>query len=227
MIGRRRMRAVDGDDIHARQHLVETVPIGRLERLLDVRSHPPPVVIVDLQPESARPLGHGLADASHADDAEPLAEDAVAEHPSRRPAVPSIGAASEQRGAFGQAPRHGEDQRHGHVGGVLGQHARGVGDQDRPVARGFEVDIVDAGAELGDQLEVRPGLAQHGPVDAVGDGRDQHIGGLGDVDKLLAREGLIVEVELGVEKLPKARLHHVGELARDDNGGSVSHYKSS
>ena len=89
-------------------------------------------------------------------------------------------------GAFGEPPRHGEDQRHGHVGGVLGEHARRVGDEDAAVPRRLEVDIVDAGAELGDQLELRAGLAQSAPVDAVGDGRHQHVGGLDRLDQLLA-----------------------------------------
>ena len=37
VIGRRRVRAVDRDDVHARQHLVEAFPVGRLELLLDRR----------------------------------------------------------------------------------------------------------------------------------------------------------------------------------------------
>jgi hypothetical protein len=141
--------------------------------------------------------------------------------------VPAIAVALQERRALGQPPRHGEDQRHGHVGGILGEDARRVGDQDRAVPRRLEIDIVDAGAELGDQLEVGAGLAQHPPVDAVGDGRHQHVGGFGGVDQLLARERLVVEIELCVEKLPKTRLHHVRELARDNNDGSFSHDRSS
>ena len=127
------------------------------------------------------------------------------------------------RRALGQPPRHGEDQRHGHVGGVLGQHAGRVGDDDAAVARRLEVDIVDAGAELSDQLQVRAGLAQHGTVDAVGDGRHQHIGGLGRLDQLLARERLVFEIEARVEQLAQPRLNDIGKLARDDNDRSISH----
>ena len=47
------------------------------------------VVVVDLQAEGAGAARHRLADAAHADDAEPLAPDAVAEHPGRRPAASS------------------------------------------------------------------------------------------------------------------------------------------
>ena len=186
MIGRRRMRAVDGDDVHAGEHLVEAVPIGCLERLLDLRRHAPAIVIVDLQAEGARPLGDGLADAPHADDAEPLAVDAMAEHPGWRPAVPFAAAALQQIRALGEPARHGEDQRHGHVGGILGQHAWRVGDEDAAVPRGFEVDIVDAGAELGDQFELGSGLAQYAPVDAVGHRRHEHVCGLHRLDQLFA-----------------------------------------
>ena len=83
VIRRRRMRAVDGHDVHARQHLVEALPIGRLEFLLERRRDPLAVVIVDLQAKRLGALRDGLADAAHADDAEPLAEDAVTEHPGR------------------------------------------------------------------------------------------------------------------------------------------------
>jgi hypothetical protein len=36
----------------------------------------------------------------------------------------------QDRGALDQPARHREDQRHGHVGGVFGQHARRVGHGD-------------------------------------------------------------------------------------------------
>src|SRR5215469_14908673 len=111
------MRAVDRDDIHTRKHLVEAVPVGCLECLLDLGRYAPAVVIVDLKAEGLGPLGDGLADAPHADDAEPLAEDAMAEHPGWGPATPLAVAGAEDRGAFGQSARHGNDQRHGHVGG--------------------------------------------------------------------------------------------------------------
>ncbi len=47
-----------------------------------------------------------------------------------------------------------------------------------------DVDIVDAVAEIGDQLELVAGLAEHRGVDAVGDGRHQHVGDLGGLGKL-------------------------------------------
>jgi hypothetical protein len=84
----------------------------------------------------------------------------------------------------------GEHQGHRHVGGVLGQHARRIGDGDAALARGVEVDVVDAGAERGDQLQPRPGLREHPAVDAVGDRRDQDVRGLHRLDQLAGVSGL-------------------------------------
>ena len=67
----------------------------------------------------------------------------------------------EHVGAFDQAARHGEDQRHRDVGGVVGQDARRVGHRDAAGARRFKIDIVDAGAEIGDQLQLFAGARQN------------------------------------------------------------------
>src|SRR5580704_14814274 len=120
VIGGRRVRAIDRDDVHAHQHLVEALPVGGVELLLDARRHAAAIVIVDLQSERLGAPRHRLADAAHADDAEAFAPDAVTEHPGRAPAGPGA-IAGEHLGAFSKPPRHRQDQRHGHVGGVLGQ----------------------------------------------------------------------------------------------------------
>ena len=85
--------------------------------------------------------------------------------------------------AFGEPARHRQDQRHGHVGGVFGQHAGRIGDGDAALMRGRHVDIVDAVAEIGDQLEPLAGLIDHLGVDLVGDGRHQHVGALRRLDE--------------------------------------------
>ena len=167
--GGRRMRAVHRDDVHAGQHLVEAFPVGRLQLLLDAFVYPLAVVVVDREAKGAGAPGDSLADTAHADDAEPLAPDALAQHPGGRPAL-ELAFAQGLR-AFHQAARHGEDQGHGHVGGVFGQHAGGVGDGDAAPSGGGQVDMVDAGAEIGDQAEIRAGMGQDGAIDAVGDGR--------------------------------------------------------
>src|SRR6476646_7250636 len=83
-----RVRTIDRDDVHAGEHLIETLPIRRGQLLLDPGRNAAAVVVVDLQPKGAGAARHRLADPPHADDAEPLAPDAVAEHPGGRPARP-------------------------------------------------------------------------------------------------------------------------------------------
>ena len=66
--------------------------------------------------------------------------------------------------------------------------------------------MVDAVAEIGDQLQVLAGLGDHAGVDRVGDGRDENVRLAQNLDDLGFRHRLVVEVELGVEQLAHARL---------------------
>src|SRR6266481_6480326 len=84
MIGGRRVRAIDRDDVHAGQHLVEAFPIGCLQLAFNLRHDTAAVMVVNLQAERTRPAGHRLADPPHAYDAEALSTDAVTEHPGWR-----------------------------------------------------------------------------------------------------------------------------------------------
>src|SRR5437879_2027125 len=118
---------------------------------------------MNLQAEGTRPACHSLADAAHADDAEPFSPDAMAEHPGRRPARPVL-ALGEDRGAFDQPPRHRENQRHGHVGGIFGQNFRRVGHGNAARMRGDDVDIVDTIAEIGDQPQLAVGSLRNSSV---------------------------------------------------------------
>ena len=174
------------------------------------------VVVVDLQPEGARPARHRLADAAHADDPEAFAADAMAEHPGRRPARPVL-ALGENRGALDQPPRHRQDQRHGHVGGVFGQDLRGVGDGDAARMRRDHVDIVDAVAEIGDQPQLAVGVLENLFRYFVGNGGHQHVGGPHRVGDLFRRHRPVVEIQLGVEQFAHPGLDRVRQLARDDN----------
>ena len=170
---------------------------------------------MDLQAEGAGAARHRLADPPHADDAEPLAPDAVAEHPGRRPAVPL--AMLEHLEALGEPPRHRKDECHGHVGSVLCEDTRRVGHDDAVRVRRLDVDVVDAGAEIGDQLELIAGLADHGVVDAIRDGGNQHVRDLHRVCEVGLAHRFVVEVELRVEQLAHAGLDPVGQLASDDD----------
>ena len=209
------VRAVDGYNVHAGQHLVEAVPVGRFQRILDVRMQAAAVVIVDRHAEGLGAPGNGLADPAHADDAEALAPDAAAHHPGGRPAGPFT--LLHHLHAFRDPARHGEDQRHGHVGGVFGQHPRRVGDVDAAVVGADHVDVVDAIAEVGDELEVWPGLGQNGSVNPVRHGGNQHIGRPHGLHELGLRHRPVAFVEAGFEQLSHPRLDHIGKLARHDN----------
>ena len=86
--GRRSVRTIDRNDVHARQHLVKAFPIDCLEFLFRRGIDPLAVVIMDRQPKCPRSACHCRSDPAHANDAEPLAPDTPAQHPGRRPAIP-------------------------------------------------------------------------------------------------------------------------------------------
>jgi hypothetical protein len=161
---------------------------------------------------------HGLSNAAHADDAEALAADAMAEHPGRRPARPVL-ALSENGRALDQPPRHGEDQRHGHVGGVFGQNLRRVGHGDAARMRRRDVDIVDAVAEIGDHAQLAVGVFEDRFADHVGDSRHQYVGAADRLGDLFRRHRRIVEVQPRVEQLAHPGLDRVRQLAGNDDEG--------
>ena len=151
---RGRRRAIDRNDVHAGQHLVEAVPVGRLQLVLRLRVDPVAVVIVDRQAEGLGAAGHGGADAAHADDAEPLAADALAEHPGRRPAPPSPPSVSTRAPSV---RRRGTARISAIVmSAVSSLSTLGVLVTVMPRLCGrVDVDVVDAVAEIGDQLQLR------------------------------------------------------------------------
>ena len=103
-------------------------------------------MIVDRQAEGLGPTGHRLTDPTHADDAKALAGDATAQHPGGGPAGKSAGL--DHLRPLHHPAGGGEDQGHGHVGGVLGQHAGRIGDGDTAGVGGGDIDIVDTGPEI-------------------------------------------------------------------------------
>ncbi len=170
-------------------------------------------MVVDLQAEGERPLGHRPADPAHADDPELLAAQAPAQHPGGGPAVEAAGA--HHPVALGEAPLGGEDQGQGDVGGILGQHAGGVGDGKARGHGGGDVDVVDPRPEVGDQLQVGARPRDQLRVDPVGDGRGEHVRPRHGVGERLRAHRNVVWVQLDVEQLAHPGLDRVGQLARD------------
>ena len=213
MVGGRSVRTVDGNDIHSGQHLIEALPIGRSELLFDDGRHAAAVVVMDLKPECPCTTRDRLPDTSHPYDAQPLAPNAVAQHPGRRPAAPGF-VVDEHSGAFSQTTRNREDQRHGHIGGILGQHPRRIRYRNTATQRRRNVDMIDAVSVVGDQLESVSGLAEYRRVDAVGHRGDEHIRALHCVRKLGDGQRPILEIKLRVEQFAHPRFNSVRQLAR-------------
>ncbi len=130
---------------------------------------------------------------------------------------------ADQPFALRQAPRHGQDQGHGHVGGVLGQDAWRVGDRDVALPRRLEIDMVDAGAEGGDQLQLGSGLGEDRGVDMVGDRGHQHVGGLGGLDQRRLGHRPVVQIEPGLEQLHHPGFDRVRQLPGHDHEGFLRH----
>ena len=166
-------------------------------------------------PKPRAPACDRLTDPPHADDAEALAPDPVAQHGGRRPSLPV--AAAQKPFTLGKPARHREDQRHRHVRCVLGQHARRVGHQDSALSGRREVDVIDARAKARDQLQVRAGLADKVAVDRVRHRRHEHVGLRHGLRQGLTVQRPIVLIESGVEKLHHARLDLPGETPRHDH----------
>ncbi len=217
VIGRRRMRAVDRDDVHPRQHLIEAFPVGGLQLFLDLFLDTTAVVIVNLQAERFCAPGDCLANAAHADDAETFAINAMSEHPRRRPSRPVRRGIAHVGGALREAAGNGKNERHRHVGRVFGQDAGRVRDQDAAVARGIEIDVIDAGAEVRDQTQAGTGLGQDGAVDTVGDGRNEDVGRLHGFDQLGLAHRFVVDVQTRLEQLTHPRLDDIGEFPCDND----------
>ena len=99
-----------------------------------------------------------------------------------------------------QAPGDSKDERHRHVCRVVRQHARCIGDGYAALNRALDVDIVDPGAELGNETQLVAGPGEHAAVDAVSHGRYEHVSGLDGFDQFFMAKGMIVLIEACVEQ---------------------------
>ena len=129
--------------------------------------------------------------------------------------------------AFRQAAGHGEDQRHGHVGRILGQHAGCVRYRNAATASTLHIDIVDAGAELRDEPQFLARMGKKPSVDPVRYGRYQHIGLADRIGEFLLGHGMIVFIQPDIEQFRHALLDLLGQFAGHDDkrfvdGHSVS-----
>ena len=77
--------------------------------------------------------------------------------------------------------------------------------------------MVDAVAEIGDQLELVARRLDQVGVDRVGDRGHQHVGVLNCGDELVARHRDIFAIEARVEQFGHAIHHRIAQLARHDH----------
>ena len=162
---------------------------------------------MDLHAKGARAGRHGLTDAAHAKDAQTAPADPTAQKRGGGPALPLAGLHRGQ--TFGNAPRHGQNQGHGHIGGVIGDNARRVADQNAALAGGVHVDVIHTRAIVRDQFQPVTGGGQHPLINPVRDGRHQDIGPLHGADQILARHLFVGHGQLDVEEFGKTGLNHL------------------
>jgi hypothetical protein len=136
-------------EVAGRQHIVG---IG-MERgaFLELGGQATAVAVVDLHAKGAGAVGNGLADAAHAQDAEPLARHMHAHELGRSPAHPVVG--SEHRHAFVRPPGGAQQAEQGDVGRGIGQYVGSVADGDVALGRGSDVDMLVADGKGGDDAD--------------------------------------------------------------------------
>ena len=215
MIGRRRVRAIDRDDVHARQHLVEALPVGRVELLLD----------------AAARRGGGCDSGSAG--RRRLARRATAwpmrpmpMMPSRLPQMrwPSIQVGVQPVQSLSpvsttapSASRRGTARISAMVmSAVSSVSTPGVLVTVMPRCSAVATSILSTPLpKLAISFSFSPDWLEHRGVDPVGHGRHQHVGDLHGLGELGLAHRLVVEVEPRVEQFAHARFHGVRQLARD------------
>ena len=137
--------------------------------------------------------GDGAADASGADDAKLLATQLGSEHEIQSPALPSTGA--DQPVALPNPPCNAQDQRPREFRDSLGQHIRGIGDDDTSGARCRYIDIVVSDGYVCDDLQISRRI-QHSGVDFFREQADEGIFALDTAQQLLSRNRPVARVQI-------------------------------
>ena len=166
-----RERAVERDGVALGEELVQRY-VRRAERALHLRRKAPPLRIDDAHPKAAGAPRDRRADAPEPHDPENGAVHARPDEHRGRPAAELAGA--HHAVALGDAPRGGEQQAEGEIGGGLGEDARRVREDDAACPASVDIDVVDADRDVADDAEARHAF-EEGGVDAVGEERDQAV----------------------------------------------------
>ena len=210
-----RVRAVDADHVHARDHLVKALPISRLQTALNLGVDTPAVMVMHLHAKGRCTLGHGLTDPPHAQNAQTPTADPS---PQQRCGGPTGPAAFLHDGhTLGHALRHPKDQRHGHISGIIGQYTRCVADQNAPLARGGHVNMVHPCAVVRDQFQLVTCLSDQRGINIVSHRRHQHIRRAHRVTQFGAGHRHIIQPQLYVKEFGQPDLDRIRQPSRDYN----------
>ena len=140
------------------------------------------------------------------------------EHPGRRPAVPLVFRVLEEARAFREPARHRENERHRHVRGIFSENAGRIGDDDAAVPGGFQVDIVDTGPEIGDELQLLTRLAEHARESILSVTVGTSTSALPvAANQLLPGHGMIINIQFRIKQLAHPRFHHIRQSAGHNN----------
>ena len=111
------------------------------------------------------------------------------------------------------AAGHRENQRHGHVGGIFGEHTGRIGDGDAAAQRRGHVNIVHPIAEIGNELHLLARLGDQRGVNPVCDGGHKHISLAHGLSQLGGRHRLVIQVEPHIKQFAHARFNDVGQFS--------------
>ena len=162
-------------------------------------------------------LGHGLGDTAKTDAAQGFAGDLGRQHVGRAPTGPFPGA--QVPFAFASTAGGGQQQVHGDVRRAVGQDFRRVGHHETGLLGRVEVDVVEAYAEIPQDLRADAVDAEH-----LGGNRVCH----GRADRIVLAQGLvqfvhahrmIVLVEREIVMLEQVRLDRLRPAARGNDFG--------
>ena len=198
--------AVERQELAERQHVVQIL----MENgpLFQGRIQAAAVVIVDFHVETPGPPGHYLAHPAHADDAQPLASHLDPDHEAGAPILPL--ARPHQGFAFAAPPGGAQQAQHGGLGGGVGQHVRGVGDDDALFPCRLKINVIHADGEIGDGFD-----ASRQPGDDIG-GKFLRVAGQDGAhafrrrDQPIGRIEGIIRIEPGVIVAGQPGLHGIG-----------------
>ncbi len=112
-------------------------------------------------------------------------------------------------------PGGAQHQQQSDLGGGVAEHVRGVGDDDAPGLRGFQIHVIDTDRKIRDGFYASRQTGNSCGVQMLGVTWKQRTGAVGETDQLVGGVDVIVRIEQWLIIAAKARLDGLGQFARD------------